>query len=84
MIASRDELIKELHALGFDVLPSAANFIFVTHLNHDAEELASGLRQEGIIVRHFKQDRISQYLRITIGRDDENQQLLAIMDTLVD
>ncbi len=84
VIASRDGLITELHSLGFDVLPSAANFIFVKHVNYDAGELAAGLREQGIIVRHFKQDRISQYLRITVGRDDENQQLLAILDTLVD
>ncbi|MBE9533253.1 MAG: histidinol-phosphate transaminase [Proteobacteria bacterium] len=84
VIASRDWLTKELQALGFDILPSAANFIFATHPNHDAGELAAGLREEGVIVRHFKQDRIKQYLRITIGRDEDNQQLLAIMDTLVD
>ena len=84
VIASRDWLTKELQALGFDILPSAANFIFATHPNHDAGELAAGLREEGVIVRHFKQGRIKQYLRITIGRDEDNQQLLAIMDTLVD
>lgn len=84
VIESRNWLMKELQALGFDILPSAANFIFATHPNQDAAELAAGLREQGIIVRHFKQDRINQYLRITIGRDEENQQLLAIMDTLVD
>ena len=84
VITSRDWITKELQMLGFEVLPSAANFIFVTHPSHDAAELAMGLRQQGVIVRHFKQGRISQYLRITIGREEDNQQMLAIMDTLVD
>ncbi len=84
IIASREWVTKELIALGFDVLPSAANFILAKHPQHDAAALAADLRQQGIIVRHFKQDRISQFLRITIGTTEENQQLLAIMDTLVD
>lgn len=84
VIKSRDWLTKELQALGFETLPSAANFIFTKHPNYDAAELSAGLRKQGVIVRHFKHDRVSQYLRITVGRDADNQQLLAIMDTLVD
>lgn len=84
VIKSRDWLTKELQALGFETLPSAANFIFTKHPNYDAAELSAGLRKQGVIVRHFKHDRVSQYLRITVGRDEDNQQLLAIMDTLVD
>jgi len=83
VIKSREWVSKELTGLGFDILPSAANFIFATHSEFDAGELSAGLRQQGVIVRHFKQNRIKQYLRITIGTDEENQQLLAIMDTLV-
>ena len=84
IVASREWVRSELTALGFDVLPSAANFILAKHPQHDAADLAAALRQQGIIVRHFKQDRISQFLRITIGRTEENQQLLAVLDTLVD
>jgi histidinol-phosphate aminotransferase len=84
IIASREWVVSELMALGFEVLPSAANFILAKHPQHDAADLAADLRQQGIIVRHFKQDRISQFLRITIGTTEENQQLLAVMDTLVD
>ena len=84
IVASREWVSSELRALGFDVLPSAANFILAKHPQHDAADLAADLRQQGIIVRHFKQDRISQFLRITIGRTEENQQLLAVLDTLVD
>ena len=83
VIQSREQLIKELIDLGFELIPSAANFIFVHHPQHDAKELAAGLRQQGVVVRHFSQNRIEQYLRITIGTPEENQQLLAVLDSLV-
>ncbi len=70
VMASREILAGALKALGFEVLPSAANFIFVRHPKRDAQELAVALRQRGIIVRHFKLPRIEQFLRITIGTDD--------------
>lgn len=83
VIDSREWVIRELAALGFDVLPSAANFVFAKHPKHDAGQLVSDLRKQGVVVRHFDRDRINQYLRITIGTAEENQQLLAIMDTLI-
>jgi histidinol-phosphate aminotransferase len=83
VIDSRDRVVKELTELGFEVLPSAANFVFAKHPQHDAAELAAGLREEGVIVRHFNKARIDQFLRITIGTPAENQQMLSIMDTLV-
>jgi histidinol-phosphate aminotransferase len=69
VIQSRETLTAELQALGFDVLPSAANFIFTRHPKHDAAQLAAALRNRSIIVRHFKLPRIDQHLRITIGND---------------
>jgi histidinol-phosphate aminotransferase len=71
VIATREQLSAELGALGFEVLPSAANFIFARHPQHDAAKLAAALREQGIIVRHFKLPRIDQFLRITIGTADE-------------
>jgi histidinol-phosphate aminotransferase len=71
VIRSRQWLANELAALGFDVLPSAANFIFARHPRHDAEKSALALRQRGIVVRHFKLPRIEQFLRITIGTDEQ-------------
>ena len=71
VIATRDTLTTDLSKLGFDVLPSAANFIFARHAQHDAAELAKALRDRSIIVRHFKLPRIDQFLRITVGTDDE-------------
>lgn len=76
VIASRETVVAAMQAMGFEVLPSAANFIFARHSQQDAARLAAGLREQGIIVRHFKQARIDQFLRITIGAPEQNQALL--------
>ena len=83
VISSRELMISELEAMGFNALPSSANFVFVTHPENDAAVLSVELRKQGVIVRHFNKDRIDQYLRITVGTTEENQQLLAVMDTLI-
>lgn len=69
VIRSREKLRHALLELGFDVLPSAANFIFVRHPRREAGQLAAALRERGIIVRHFRLPRIDQHLRVTIGTD---------------
>ena len=79
VIASREKLVAQLSELGFKVLPSAANFIFAMLATKDAGELAAELRERGIIVRYFNKPRINQFLRITIGTDEQNQRLV---DTL--
>ena len=62
------------------MLPSGANFIFAKHHSKDGAELASRLRENGIIVRHFKNpNRVASYLRITIGTDLQSK---ALVDTL--
>ncbi|MBL8414609.1 MAG: histidinol-phosphate transaminase [Propionivibrio sp.] len=76
VIDSRTTLTAELERLGFEVLPSAANFIFTRHPQHDATQLAAQLRQRQVIVRHFKLPRIDQHLRITIGTDLQCQALV--------
>ena len=76
VIASRETVVAAMQAMGFEVLPSAANFIFARHSQQDAARVAAGLREQGIIVRHFKQPRIDQFLRITIGAPEQNQALL--------
>lgn len=76
VIASRNWVTAELQVLGFKVLPSAANFVFATHTNQDAADIATKLREDGVIVRHFKQARIEQYLRISIGSEEQNQALI--------
>ncbi len=79
VIASREHLAGELAAFGFDVLPSAANFVFIRHPGHDAAALAAALRERRILVRHFRQSRISQFLRVTIGSDAQNAALTAAL-----
>ncbi len=76
VIDSREKLVAQLKAKGFEVLPSAANFIFARHPRHDAAGLAAKLREQGVIVRHFKQARIAQFLRISIGTPQQNQALV--------
>ena len=76
VIKTRASLVADLESLGFDVLPSAANFIFAHHPRHDAAQLAAKLRERKVIVRHFKAARVSQHLRISIGTDDQCQALV--------
>ena len=76
VIAARDRVINGLENLGFDVLPSKANFVLAQHPKNAAEKLANSLRKKGIIVRHFAKPRINQFLRITIGTESQNTLLL--------
>ncbi|MDP3814011.1 histidinol-phosphate transaminase [Pseudomonas sp.] len=82
VIDSRELVVAGLQQLGFEVLPSAANFIFARHPQRDAAELAALLREQGVIVRHFKQARIAQFLRISIGTPEQNQALLDALQGL--
>nr|WP_275589463.1 histidinol-phosphate transaminase [Pseudomonas sp. KSR10] len=83
VIASREAVIAAMQDLGFEVLPSAANFIFARHPQRDAAQLAAALREQSVIVRHFKQPRIEQFLRITIGAPEQNQALLEALKGIV-
>ncbi len=80
VIASRERLSAGLRGLGFEVLPSGANFVFARHSAHAGADLAAALRSRSIIVRHFKQPaRIDPFLRITVGTDAECDALLAAL-----
>lgn len=68
---TRENTINQLKLLGFKTLPSAANFIFTTNPKIKAKEIFEYLKTKNIIVRYFNKDRISEYLRITIGTDYE-------------
>jgi histidinol-phosphate aminotransferase len=76
VINSREKMTQQLNALGFGVLPSAANFVFVRHCDFGAEKLAQLLREKNIIVRHFDKPRINEFLRITVGSEAQNQLLI--------
>jgi len=76
VINSREKLANDLKALNFEVLPSAANFLFVRHDKLSASLLAQKLRERNIIVRHFNQPRIENFLRITVGKESHCQALI--------
>ncbi|MGB0449027.1 MAG: histidinol-phosphate transaminase [Porticoccaceae bacterium] len=76
VISSREQLTQQLASMGFEVLPSAANFVFVRHCDYSAEDLAQSLREKNIIVRHFNKPRINEFLRITVGSEEQNQLLI--------
>ncbi|TSA49069.1 MAG: histidinol-phosphate transaminase [Nitrosomonadales bacterium] len=80
VIASRSRLVAVLEGLGLVVLPSAANFIFARHPQHDGAALTAKLRERSIIVRHFRNpSRIAPFLRITIGTDDQCAALVSAL-----
>lgn len=81
VIELREALTSKLAQLGFEVLPSQANFVFAKP-EMPAVEVASRLREEGIIVRHFNQPRIDEYLRITVGTAEQNQRLIDALKAL--
>ena len=74
-------LSKELAAIGFKVLPSETNFIFAQP-KHDAETIFKELKQRGFLVRYFKLPRISQFIRITIGRREDMEAFLKCITEL--
>ena len=82
VIQSRDQLTLQLWRLGFEVVPSAANFLFVRHPGHEASTLAVRLREHGILVRHFRQPRIDQHLRISIGTPAQCEALVQALRLL--
>ena len=82
VIESREILTISLADLGFFILPSAANFLLVTHNKKNAVELLKHLRDKGVLVRHFDQPRLKQYLRISIGLPEQNEYLLNVIKTL--
>jgi histidinol-phosphate aminotransferase len=79
VIEERDRLTRRLTGLGFDVLPSAANFVFARHPARAGAELAAALRAQAVLVRHFAKPRISDYLRITVGTNTQTDLLLAAL-----
>ena len=79
VIEGRERLNRGLLRLGFEVLPSTANFVFARHPAHQGAALAAALRQRAVIVRHFAAARISDYLRITVGTDGQIDRLLSAL-----
>ena len=83
VIQTRETLVKDLSQLGFETIPSQANFVFTKHPSKDAAQIAAALREKHIIVRHFKLPRIDQHLRITIGTDEQCAALIKELKEIV-
>jgi histidinol-phosphate aminotransferase len=83
IIETREELRAKLKGLGFEVLPSAANFVFVRHLAIDAYELYEALKKKGILVRYFDMPRIDDRLRITVGTPEEVEILYTALKEII-
>ena len=82
IMATRERTTRRLQALGFDVLPSSSNFLFASKPGLSAAQLKSHLEQHRIYVRHFNLPRTSEYLRITIGTDEQMDALLRCIGEL--
>ena len=76
IMETREKVTKQLENLGFSILPSKTNFLFVTHKSVPAEQLFQMLREKHIYVRYFKKPRIQNYLRITIGTPQQMECLI--------
>lgn len=76
IVATRARMTAGLTALGFEVLPSAANFVFARHASRAGKEIAQALRERAILVRRFDAPRITDHLRITVGTEDQTDRLL--------
>ncbi len=80
IIHTREWAKEELRELGFEFLDSRANFIFATHPDYDAKELFEAMKAEGIYVRYWGSERIEQYMRITIGTEEEMKTMFAFLE----
>jgi histidinol-phosphate aminotransferase len=84
IVDTREGLSLQLEDLGFEVLPSQTNFVFARHPQRDAAELAALLRERAVLVRHFRQPRIAQYLRISIGTREQCQVLVQALEAVLE
>jgi histidinol-phosphate aminotransferase len=83
VVRSRETLRAGLQAQGFEVLPSAANFVFARHPSASGRDLFEALRERGIIVRRWDKPRIDDYLRISVGTDADVERVLAAVGEII-
>lgn len=79
IMAARDDLAQRLAELGFEVLPSRTNFVFARHPRHAALDISQALRDQHVLVRHFRLPRIEQFLRITVGTPGDCDRLCRVL-----
>lgn len=83
VVATRERAAKQLRGLGFTVLPSQTNFLFATHEKHAARAIFEALREKNIFIRYFNAPRIDNYLRITVGTEEEMDRLAAALQEVL-
>ena len=83
IVETRDYTTNELRCLGFEVLDSKANFIFAKHESISGMDIYTMLREKGILVRHFTDERIKDYNRITIGSKEEMEAFVDAVKEIV-
>lgn len=79
IIRNRTTLTAALVQLGFDVLPSSANFVFARRPGYSGQALSAALREQGVLVRHFTAPRTADFIRITVGSEVELGRLTAAL-----
>lgn len=85
-IIKRNRKLTEtrLRKLGFDVIPSMTNFLFVRSSRISGGKLYQELKSRGILVRHFDKDSISDYIRITVGTAEQMDQLISTLENILE
>ena len=84
IVKTREWTVGQLEKLGFETLPSKTNFIFAKAPNISGGKLYLALKECGILVRHFEKPRISDFVRITIGTDDEMVALVSAISSCLE
>ena len=84
IMETRDWTTKQLEELGFEVIPSMANFVFAKHPDLAGKDLYLALREKGILVRHFDKPRLKDYNRITIGSREQMQTLVTTISSILE
>ena len=83
IIETREKTKRELSRLGFTYTDSKANFIFARHETMDGGELYRKLKEKGVLVRHFDKERIKDYIRITVGSDEQMSALTTALEDIL-
>jgi histidinol-phosphate aminotransferase len=83
IMATRTRVSRELVALGFSVLESSANFIFISHVRVKASDLYRRLKENRVLVRYFSKPRIDNHLRVSIGTDGEMEVFMRTLEGIL-
>ena len=84
IVETREWTTEKLEALGFEVIPSMANFVFAKHPRIPGKDLYLALREKGILVRHFEKPRLKNYNRITVGSREQMKSLIRALAEILE